>query len=296
MTISTATVNDLHDLKRIAAPALPHDRDAADVIDLLWGAPTARPELRVVAPVDGAVAGFALASLRESDLGRAGHVDLIAVAPEHQSRGLGRALLAEMEERLRAAGAERLLLGGNTPFFAWPGIDTRYTRAVCMATACGYKQVRHGVNMSVDLASTPLATSDDIARLGEAGIEIRRLRPDDLAEFEIWAKGWGGTWASEAARAVAHEPARIHVAVRDGAYVGFACHGVNRRTWFGPMGTDAAERGRGIGAVLLRECLADLRADGAETAEIAWVGPIHFYARTLGAELARIFWIYEKAV
>jgi hypothetical protein len=53
-------------------------------------------------------------------------------------------------------------------------------------------------------------------------------------------------------------------------------------------------RGAGIGATLLRRCLADLRDAGQASADIQWVGPIGFYARHVGAELSQCFWQFER--
>lgn len=86
------------------------------------------------------------------------------------------------------------------------------------------------------------------------------------------------------------------MAIRGGRYAGFACHGANRRSWFGPMGTLAAERKHGIGSVLLKRCFADMQADGLRTARIGWVGPVRFYARTVGARVERVYWLYRKAL
>ena len=141
----------------------------------------------------------------------------------------------------------------------------------------------------------PFATGTDEERLAADGIDVRRLAAAEAEPFLDWVRHWGGTWHVEAARAGAEDPVRVHVAVRDGKYIGFACHGVNRRSWFGPMGTDESARGSGIGGVLLRRCLADMRDAGIDVAEIAWVGPYRFYSRTVGATITRSFWIYEKA-
>jgi mycothiol synthase len=84
------------------------------------------------------------------------------------------------------------------------------------------------------------------------------------------------------------------LAVRGDSYLGFACHGGNRSTWFGPMGTLESERQHGIGTVLLRRCLADIKAAGPVSAQIGWTGPIHFYARAVGARIDRVFWSYRK--
>jgi mycothiol synthase len=60
------------------------------------------------------------------------------------------------------------------------------------------------------------------------------------------------------------------------------------------MGTLPAEQRHGIGAVLLKRCLADMKSAGLLTARIGWVGPVRFYARSLGARIERVYWLYRK--
>lgn len=292
-----AVPEDLPILRVLARTSLTHDADAEAVVDLLWSA--SAESCRVVLEHAGQIIGFALGSLRPAhdDVPATGHVELLTVAPDHRERGHGRALLAELERRLTAAGATRLRIRGNPPYFAWPGIDVRYTPAVCLAASAGYERLLDCNNMMVDLAAADLATEQDEQRLTEAGIEVRRGRPEDEKALRVWSdREFGGTWGEEAAMALRHELPRLHVAVRDGAFLGFAGHGIQRFAMFGPMGTDPAARGLGIGAVLLRRCLADMREAGIEVAEIGWVGPVRYYAKTVGATLGRVFWAFEKPV
>jgi len=308
-----ALPDDLPTLRTLAAEALIHDRDAAAIVDLLWSAAADGCRMVVTENVEnnaedsenaGAsggdrVIGFALGSLRPARDGQpaTGHVDLIVVAAEHRGRGHGRELLADLERRLIAAGAERLRVRGNPPHFAWPGIDIRYTPAACLAEAAGYERLADANNMLVELAAADLATEEDVRRLADAGIEVRRGRPEDEAALRAWAdEEFGGTWGEECAMALRNDPPTLHVAVRDGVFIGFAGHGMQRVAMFGPMGTTEAARGLGIGAVLLRRCLADQRDAGIEVAEIGWVGPVRFYSKTVGARLGRVFRAFEKAV
>ena len=295
-----AVPQDLPTLRALARAGLVHDPDAKAIVELLWS--SSAESCRIVledAADDARVIGFALGSLRPArdDLPATGHVDLIVVDPEHREQGHGRALLAELERRLIAAGAARLRIRGNPPTFAWPGIDIRYTPAVCMAAAAGYERLLDCNNMLVDLATADLATENDEQRLADVGIEVRRGRPEDEEPLRAWCdEEFGGTWGQEAAMALHKNPPRLHVAVRDGEFLGFAAHGMQRVAMFGPMGTAEAARGHGIGAVLLRRCLADQRDAGIEVAEIGWVGPVRFYSKTVGARLGRVFWAFEKAV
>jgi mycothiol synthase len=300
-----AQPQDLPELTRIAAFALRWDPDAARLPELLW--PAASPQYAVLAESAGVPVGFVLGSLgpvpADPAAERRGHVNLLALDPAFRRRGIGSALLAELESRLFAAGASAVLIGGATPVFAWPGVDVRYTAARCLAEARGYEPTRHAVNMTVELAAATaaglLATEADVQRLAREGITVRPLAEGDREPMSPWLASWGGTWAREALSTLGGEQVGSHVAVQaDGTpaarYVGFASHGVNRAGWFGPMGTDGELRNLGIGRVLLRLCLADVHAAGHATAEICWVGPVAFYARTVDAYVNRVFWLYRK--
>lgn len=63
-----------------------------------------QPELFLVAERDGGLIGTAMAGYD----GHRGWVNYLAVAPEHQGRGIGRALLAAVEARLVALGCPKV--------------------------------------------------------------------------------------------------------------------------------------------------------------------------------------------
>ena len=88
--------------------------------------------------------------------------------------------------------------------------------------------------------------------------------------------------------------AGLHVAVRDGRYVGFCAYGLNREHELGPVGTSPDMRRLGIGGALLRRCLADQRDRGVAVAELVWAGPLSYFSTTVGATIGRAFWQYEK--
>jgi GNAT superfamily N-acetyltransferase len=228
---------------------------------------------------------------------RRGFIDLIAVAPGARGRGTGKQLLSAAEDRLRSAGASEIMLGGDSPVYAWPGVDPRYTAMTCLAERAGYRRVRDAVNMIVDLGAAWLDTAADDRLLAAAGITARRANPAEADAVAGWLRQgpWGNSgWPQEAARAIAADPPGCHVAVRDGHYLGFACHGVNRRGWFGPTGTLPREQGHGIGTALMRRCLVDIAAAGHTCAQLGWVGPVRFYARAVAARIDRVFWLYQK--
>jgi mycothiol synthase len=296
MLIRNATDHDKAAIRAVSAASLPFEPDAADLAGLVAAAPGTR--VAVVAEEAGRVTGIVIGGLGVGPhRAQHGYVDLLAVTPEARGHGTGAALLSAAEDQLRSAGAAEIWLGGNAPVFAWPGVDPRYTAMTCLAEQAGYRRCGEVANMLVDLGGPPLDTAADERRLAAEGITVRRAAPGEADAVVDWLRQGpfgGSTWPQEVAAGMAADPPGCHVAARGEAYLGFACHGVNRRAWFGPTGTLPEERRHGIGTALLRRCLADMAAAGHATAQIAWVGPVRFYARAAAARIDRLFWLYKK--
>jgi mycothiol synthase len=296
--IRPATLADAVGIRALCAESLSLDPDATELTGILQA--SQGPQLALVSESAGKVTGIACGAVRRRPgAGVRGHVDLLAVAPAARGAGAGARLLAAVEDELRCGGATEIWLGQGPPVWLWPGVDPRYTAMICLAERSGYQRCGEEVNMAVDLAAARLGTDDAERSLAAAGITVRRAAPAEAAGVAAWLRQgpWGdSSWPAEAELALAHDPPGCHIAARGGAYLAFACHGCNRRAWFGPMGTLDAERRHGIGTALLRRCLADLRAAGHESAQIGWTGPVRFYARAVGARIDRVFWSYRKTL
>lgn len=258
----------------------------------------------VLACSGGATIGVALGSIAHRDP-TAGHLDLVAVHPAHRRRGVGGALVRRAELALAKLGATQVRLAGNPPHSVWPGIDVRYTPAICTALAAGYEPEGTAWNMTADLSteSSPALRPTDSAerRLAEQGVSVRRAEPYDVPTLTAFARTtFGGSWDIELLHSIGRDDAGCHVAVRtpaaggDPELLGFAAYGSSRPSWFGPMGTAPGAQGLGIGSVLLRRCLRDQRAAGHLRAQIGWVGPVPFYARGAGARIERVFFLYRR--
>lgn len=225
-----------------------------------------------------------------------GWIGLFAVHEDRRRSGIGTQLLERALADLRAAGArevEALAIPGN---YFNPGLDPRYTPALGFLERRGFERFNDCVNLEADL-SEPFEVAVDEQRLAASGIEIRRARLDDGARLDtFFAEVFGAGWRLEAELAMRNNPPGMHLALRDGRVIAFSGHSSQNREWgfFGPMGTLPEARGTGIGRVLLRRCLNDLRDAGHRTAVIPWVGPIAFYAYHAGCRVKRVFWRYRK--
>jgi predicted N-acetyltransferase YhbS len=303
MSIRPLAEGDLPEIVRVVEDSLDLPDDAAEATEIvarLRDRPADRPAVGLVAELPGGdgLAGVVLGSLSYRDPA-VGHLDLVAVRPELRRRGVGRALITGAENALRNLGAAEVLIAGNMPY-AWPGIDVRYTPAICAALALGYEQDRTAWNMTADLSDGSPALRDTgpaIARLAEAGIAVRRATSEDGPLLDAFIRNhFTGGWPWEVAESLRRDRAGCHIALRDGEVLGFAAYGALRPSWFGPMGTAPHTQGRGIGGVLLRRCLADLHRAGYPKAQIGWVGPVPFYSRTVNAYIDRVFFQYRKAL
>lgn len=269
----------------------------------VWGEPAGTA---LTADVDGTLVGLGVGVLWPTPDALRGSVRLLAVEPEHRRRGIATALLDALEDGLRQRGVTVARIGEASPNYLTPGIDVRNDGGLAFAEARGYREIGEAVNLGVDLTSDPRSgpgqalwrTDADEARLAALGVGVHRATLADRPALGRLLDAHWPAWQAEAERALANAPPSLHLALRDGAALGFAAFDANNvgTGWFGPMGTDPAARGLGVGAVLLRRCLHDLRQQRREHATIAWAAALPFYERACGATVERRFRRVEKAL
>ncbi|WP_411677425.1 GNAT family N-acetyltransferase [Caproicibacter sp.] len=121
-------------------------------------------------------------------------------------------------------------------------------------------------------------------RLQKEGIRVFRLLATDIGKAVEFARSFSEGWANECMAAGTNHPPTCFVAVREKQIVGFACYDATAKDFFGPTGVLKSERGKGVGAVLLKKCLCAMRAQGYVYAVIGGVGDaLPFYEKAVGA-------------
>lgn len=275
---------------------LPLDTFTSDLVHRrVFGDPRFDHELSVGIVDEERLIGAAVGVVRAMpDGARHGWIKLLAVDTSHRRCGIGTMLLDELERRFRERGAVQIDTAG-APYYLWPGVDVRYTPACCLFERAGYTLRRCNVNMLVELDASLTDVAADPARLEREGVVLARADRETFPRVLEFIRGQWPLWAEEVPIAMANEPPSLFYAQRDGRVVGFAAYDAAMFDGtFGPTGTDPAVRGQGLGVLLLKACLADMKARGYERCEIAWVGPVGFYADKTGAIIHRVFREYHK--
>jgi predicted N-acetyltransferase YhbS len=291
----------------LLAECLVYDRMDEEVFgDRVLEDPDFDPELNLVCEVEGRVVAFAAGAPANERLQCPAGVKLFAVGAGHRRRGVASRLLDELEGRLRARGAERCVAIGAGNNRLAQGLDVRYTPALCLLLSRGYERTGVTQDMEVDLGALALETGEAEARAMAAGVRFRRATAGDAEwlregverELAYPTPGdpRGRRWAYLALQGLAREPVAVQVAeeAHTGAFLGIAANHAARWGALGPMGVSERARRRGVGEVLLKRSLRDLREEGYERGEIYSVGPIPFYAKTVGARISRVFYLLSK--
>jgi GNAT superfamily N-acetyltransferase len=224
--------------------------------------------------------------------GSTGFVTVVVVDPGVHRQGRGAALLEAAHGWLRDRGATRVVTGASAPRYLWPGVDVEaHGPALALFGAAGYEEVDRVVNHRC--AVTYRAAVPD-------GVSVRRVvagSPDAAALLGLAGREWS-RWVDELGRAMATGCCHgaFTSADDDGvpAAIGFGCHSVNRAGWIGPMATDPAWQGRGVGSALLGAVGRDLELAEFDHAEIAWVGPDAFYEKAAGSTVSRRFAVLAR--
>jgi mycothiol synthase len=264
----------------------------------LFADPSWDPELCFVVGSENHLTGFIQGVHRDVRGVRLGYVKLFAVDPLERRKGVGSMLYKTLEEGLIRKNSE-VIRAFDVPLnYFMPGIDPRYTPALCFFERMGFLRFGDTSNMSVDLRHQSFSISKEQAELEKEDILLTRAGEADMDELLSLIDTEWALWRHEVKIAFASQPPAVFIARAQGKIKAFAAHNGNNlgTGWFGPMGTHPDLRGKGIGGLLLKLCLEDIRSMGLEVAIIPWVGPVSFYAWQVNAQISRVFHRYQKKI
>ena len=229
--------------------------------------PRARP-ITVVAEEAGELVGLATSTSRA--------LRVLAVRPDRRREGIG----SHLFERSLRNGPGPFAIYGEAGNYFLPGVPESDHATISFFRSFGLREEPEpAINLLVPLKGN--------SRIPARPDKVERGSPPDCDRIIDFAtRHFGSAWAWEVSRALENTPPTLFIVRNDdGDVAGFSAHEANNRGlgFFGPMGVDPGQRGKGSGRALLLASLSDLRTLGYAEAVISWAANAGFYEGVAGA-------------
>ncbi|WP_157052470.1 GNAT family N-acetyltransferase [Ornithinibacillus contaminans] len=233
-----------------------------------------------------------------------GWITFFFVAKKYQNNGIGTNLFQNVVKFLKENGRKSIFFSSYAPNYILPGLDeATYPEGYQFLQKQGFTRLYSPVAM--DLSLLDFYMTEDIQQLKtkrEAeGYTFSIAEDKDLYEViqfanKVFNPDWGRAIREGILQVLPLE--RILIARHQEKLVGFCLYGgyegVGER--FGPFGVDPEQQGKGLGKLLLHECLFRMKAEGLHNAWFLWTGEKsaagHLYLKT-GFEITRTFHVMK---
>jgi GNAT superfamily N-acetyltransferase len=218
-----------------------------------------------------------------------------------RNQGIGSQIFNELLRRIKNSKYKcyrmKLDVSVSMPDYWYPGLDLRHTEAFFFLKKHGFKKNKDRNNLCVDLK----LVSDEQPTKELNGIYINRATSEQIAELSnllFMPLGYRKTsWPAEIRISYKNNPVSTFVAQNsENKIIGWATHSVGFPGTFGPTGVNKKYRGRGLGGILLKWCLWDLKKLGLDKCIIRWVeeDTAYFYLKSVRAHFCESYWTMKK--
>ncbi len=271
------------------------------------------PELSIVASDNsGSILAFFMCVLRrpffasviKNTKRNVAVLKFFVVEKEWRYKGLGSKILEMIEDCIKSLDRKSFHMKMDAmvsvPDYWFPGLDPRHTEAFFFLEKHNFKKGTERINLCVDLANF----SNEEPPNEINGYKISRAFINDreeVAPLKFMPKGYRlGFWPEEIVLSFKNDPTTTFIAKdpQTGKIIGWASHSVGFPGTFGPTGVKSSLQGRGIGGLLLKWCLWDMKRMGLKKCVIRWVtgDTPYFYLKSNGAHISEFFWTMRKII
>jgi len=236
-----------------------------------------------------------------------GWIPFFFVEPNYRGMGIASRLMDAAQAFLRADKRRQMLFSAYAPHYIVPGIDrTAYPSGAAFLDRQGFGKLYTSVAMDYSLVD--LTIPDDVIQLKEErireGYSFSSATDSDLYELiQFAANEFNPDWGRAIREGLLQHLTmpQIVIARYHRKLVGFCLHGGYEgiRERFGPFGVDPGQRGKGIGKILLYECMHLMRAQGLHNAWFLWTSersPAGQLYKKAGFATTRSFDIVSKSL
>lgn len=263
----------------------------------------------LVATADNKIIGFISVIAREGIAGAdnrgtayqkdCGYIKGLFVSDQFRGKGIASELLDKGIEYLKSKGKSVVKVLEYTGKYFFPGVDTRYKRALAFFEKKGFSR-RNTIN-DVDVEVENFEPSDyhknAINRASKIGVNVRDYDPSMLDKMRNFVKkldeGLQKSWFPKGWEDWFQNNRGKVVALKDDEIVGWASFGVSGDVgWFGPTAVVEDMRGNGIGSWLLLESVLHMKNGGAKRVIASWANTPFYIAN--GWKICRQYIVFEK--
>jgi mycothiol synthase len=229
-----------------------------------------------------------------------GWITFFFVSPAYRRQGVGARLLSDVVAFFEKHGRTTVFFSSYAPNYIVPGIDrSSYPEGYRWLVKHGFEELYAPVAMDYSLVGLEYPIEVFALKSGRMaeGYTFEQAVDGDLHELicfatDVFNPDWGRAIRDGILQGL--PLSSIHVVRKQGRLVGFCMHGgyegVKER--FGPFGIAPDQQGKGIGTILLYECLLSMRAQGLHGAWFMWTGeetPAGYLYKKIGFQVTRTF-------
>ncbi|MHA1821191.1 MAG: GNAT family N-acetyltransferase, partial [Promethearchaeota archaeon] len=226
--------------------------------------------------------------------------------------GLGSFLLKELYRRFKSMGIKgKIEVLCSPPEYWFPGISLKYTPALFWLKKNKFKRYkvpfmrfRQNLYVELDPKNNEFIRGYIEKKPPEEnnGIIFRRAMVKDREELlEFVKKEFHNIWSLEADMSFKsinfdneadNSTTFIAIDKISNRIVGFATYNAHFLGSFGPTGVLKSYRGRGIGGLLLKHALYEIKRSGVDRCIILWVvgNTVKYYSKVIGAYIGEVFY------
>ena len=288
---------DITEISELASRNLIYDKFSPELIrEKCFEDPFYDSKFNIVAKDKGNIIAFLIGAFRDYDKGKFGWIKLMTVEKSYRRKKIATQMVNQLTEEVKKKGATDLKVMDIPLNYYMPGLDPRYTDGVSFLLRNRFEHIGESINMEADLFNINFNTLDMEKELEKEGFTIKRAEPKDKEPTLEFIRPIWKLWEYEVSQTFKNKPITLHIAYYKEKVVAFSAFAGNNvgLPWFGPMGTDPNMRGKKLGEILLKRCLADQKIQGHHVSIIPWAGPIAFYKNTVNADINRVFWRFNK--
>ena len=237
---------------------------------------------------DGKLAGYAIARIQKGEFGAPGAVavlDVVGTDPDLQGKGIGKAVLGEVERRMKARGIGTLRTQVDwgspamTRFFSSAGFLLAPVQVLERDTSPLREEIREVGSAGADARSPMRAGGDYYEALSRDRVPVRSLWEGDLAaavriDRKLTGRDRSAYYAAKLREMLTESGIRVSlVAEEDGFVVGFVMArvdfgefgNVDKAAVLDTIGVHPGFAGSGVGHALLSQLFLNLATLQVET-------------------------------